>query len=604
MGTVTREEQSDGQLIAQVRGGNTHAFDELYRRHRSVAIGTAHHILDNPSDAEDVVADSFAYLFSKLKEGQGPDNFFRGYLLTAVRRNSYSRNKVSNKTKLPERDEVLDQPVIDPDRLIEEFESGAIVRAFSALPERWQSVLWYLDVEQESTQSVAKRMGMTANSVSALVMRARDGLRAHYLQQHVVPGQDPECKPYVAKLAKYAAKTLSLPVRVKVEKHLDECAHCTAVLVNLRDSAPALRAALVPALVGISWLAYQSVASMAPLATKMAAGSVGSGVARLLHLKRLVGHQGVGALAPALTAAAGIAVAIAIPAFLIGPISAIQQSVLPSSIAQSALPGEQGQVGANAFGEPPALPTKSKVLPNAVAPGDQAPTPSVATLPLPSVDSAVVDQPVTAKLPVELQVAAAQISASGSKPSTPTVASPVIPKAPSIPTTPVAPSNPQPVDPAQPQTPEVPNSTDGASGTGTPVKPEVPANPDGSTNGGEPPVTELPMAASTTTVQKMLLGGRKLVTTVVFPEGVSVKAAKVTFQLDAISMFEAVQTEVPEGWACDRVNLRNYSCTATEASGTVVFEQVASYPDLSETPSLVVETTADNLKAQRQETSI
>ncbi|WP_052663796.1 sigma-70 family RNA polymerase sigma factor [Psychromicrobium lacuslunae] len=612
MSTTTREEQGDGQLIAQVRGGNARAFDELYRRHRAVAIGTAHHILDNPSDVEDVVADSFAYLFSKLKAGQGPDNFFRGYLLTAVRRNSYSRNKASAKTRLPEQEEALDRPVIDPDRLIEEFESGAIVKAFSALPERWQSVLWYLDVEQESTQTVAQRMGMSANSVSALVMRARDGLRASYLQQHVVPGQNPECQPYVAKLAKYAAKTLSLPVRSKVEAHLDNCGHCTAVLANLRDSTPALRAALVPAIAGIGWLAYQSTVSTAPAAAQLALGHgvIARGLGQLLRSGQGAGHTAAGLVAPALTAAAGIAVAIAIPAFLVGPISTIQQSVLPADAAQSVLPGAQGQLNDTDLQKFEALgqhASQSQV--DALSAGAQ-PAPSSISSPLSNLPVSPAKSLVTPVLSAETPQVVANDGAlhSGSEQLTEagqefdeslaggaasTPAKPIQPSKPVLPVKPVSPIKPVvPVKPTDPSTPTNP-STPG------PTTPVTPTNPN-----TELPNPEKLLVSSSTEVQKLPLGGRKLLTTLVLPEGATVTSLRVNFRLDAVSVFASQQTEIPAGWECQRTSPRNYSCTIAAASGTVVFEQLASYPDLTKSPSLQVSVTGDNIVELRQEIAI
>lgn len=602
---TVRDERSDGQLIALVRGGNSRAFDELYRRHRAIAIGTAHNILDNSSDVEDVVADSFAYLFSKLREGHGPDSFFRGYILTAVRRNCYARNRASSRTRLSETDEVLDRPVVDPDRLIEEFESVAIVKAFSQLPERWQSVLWYLDVEQEPTQTVAARMGMTANSVSALVMRARDGLRAGYLQQHMVIEQDPACKSYVTKLAKYAAKTLSLPVRTKVENHLNVCGHCTAVLVNLRDSAPALRAALVPALAGISWLVYQGVASTAPAASSISAA--------LAHghggLRKLVPHLSSGFVGTALTSAASVAVAMVIPAFLVAPISQIQPSLFPPYLIQSALPGEQGQVGAlNPL--PPAddsTAAKPKTAQPAKVPGALALAPSVvadqpsATIPNESTAGSVESSQLlpsdsTPMLPADVSGTPGNQGAPEQLPSTSQV--PATPAAPVTPTVPVTPSNPTtPEVPVEPETPVKPTNPTDSTDPGNPQGPNSPTGP-------ETPATEAPVASSSTQVTELPFGARKLVTSVVFPAGVMAKTVTVAFELDAFSMFAERLTESPEGWVCNRSNLRHYSCTTAEVNGTAVFELVATYPGLSKTPSMVVNTSASNLQTSRQETAL
>jgi len=64
-------------------------------------------------------------------------------------------------------------------------ESTLISQAFSSLPERWRTVLWQVEVEGERPAVVAPHFGLSANATAALARRARDGLRAAYLQAHL-----------------------------------------------------------------------------------------------------------------------------------------------------------------------------------------------------------------------------------------------------------------------------------------------------------------------------------------------------------------------------------------------------------------------------------
>jgi RNA polymerase sigma factor (sigma-70 family) len=173
-----REVSDDGHLIELVRSGDLSAFDHLYERHVSMASTVAKRNVDNPSDAEDVVAEAFQSVLRSLVAGKGPDTFFRAYLLSTVTRLSHQQNRKSSKV-LPSGDEsVLDNTMTEPDAAVQAFESNTVARAFRSLPERWQAVLWYLDVERMKPAAVAPILGVSANAVSALAVRAREGLRS------------------------------------------------------------------------------------------------------------------------------------------------------------------------------------------------------------------------------------------------------------------------------------------------------------------------------------------------------------------------------------------------------------------------------------------
>src|SRR5207247_10580581 len=79
-------------------------------------------------------------------------------------------------------------------------ESGPCVRAFSRLPDRWRTVLWHLEVEGDTPAEVAPMFGLSGNGVSALAMRAREGLRQAYLQEHIGTNIPASCRAYAEDL--------------------------------------------------------------------------------------------------------------------------------------------------------------------------------------------------------------------------------------------------------------------------------------------------------------------------------------------------------------------------------------------------------------------
>ena len=298
-GTITAGPVSDQEIIAAVRGGDTDAFDSLYRRHLAAAQYVARANTDNPSDADDIVAEAFASVFQALSSGKGPREFFRAYLLTVVQRTAHARNRKARLTQSAPDDAMLDTAVVDADPVLREFESSAVATAFKSLPERWQAVLWHVDIEGMKPAAAAPFIGVSPNGVSSLLIRAREGLRQAYLQSHVVLAPDDECSEYSGQLGKYARNALKRTSSEKVSAHLETCSKCTALLFELNHIQGAMRAALFPLVTGI---ALTPGAAAGLLSASNSSGLTGEGPATV----RSLGH--VWKVAVAAAVAAGVAI--------------------------------------------------------------------------------------------------------------------------------------------------------------------------------------------------------------------------------------------------------------------------------------------------------
>ncbi|MGR0160597.1 sigma-70 family RNA polymerase sigma factor [Paenarthrobacter nitroguajacolicus] len=242
----------DPEILSLVRQGDSEAFEVLYQRHFRVAQHVARAQTDNPSDADDVVAESFAAIFQLLMEGKGPKEFFRSYLLTVVRRTAHDRNRKARRMPAAD-DAALDSAVLDTDPVLDHLESSIMAKAFKSLPERWQAVLWHLDIEGLKPAAAAPLVGLTPNGVSSLAIRAREGLRQAYLQQHISRSVGTSCDEYAGQLGKYARNALKRASREKVSAHLDGCATCTGLLTELNDVQGGMRAILFPLVTGIAF---------------------------------------------------------------------------------------------------------------------------------------------------------------------------------------------------------------------------------------------------------------------------------------------------------------------------------------------------------------
>lgn len=287
---------ADAELISAVRGGDVDAYGQLFARHVDAARRLARQIAP-ASDVDDLVSDGFAKVLTVLQRGGGPDVAFRAYLLTAVRRLHVDRIRAAQKLHSTDDLEKFDPGIPFEDTAVAGFENAAAARAFASLPERWQLVLWHTEVEGQKPAEIAPLLGMSANSVSALAYRAREGLRQAFLNQHAQELEGDTCRWVHQHLGAYVRGGTARRDGVKIEQHLDECRKCMAIYLELTEVNSNLAGIIAPLLLGASGLSYAAVAG----------GASKSGL--LLFVDRL--RDGALSQGAAVTTAAGVTAAAA-----------------------------------------------------------------------------------------------------------------------------------------------------------------------------------------------------------------------------------------------------------------------------------------------------
>ncbi|HJP74844.1 MAG TPA: sigma-70 family RNA polymerase sigma factor [Pseudonocardiaceae bacterium] len=316
---------SDAELIDEVRGGKISSYGTLYERHVGAAYNLARQLSRSTAESDDLVSEAFARVLDTLRAGRGPDSAFRAYLLTSLRHVAYDKTRRDRKLELAE--DVTEVHGIDTEKISEQFKDTAVAglersmaaRAFAKLPERWQAVLWHTEIEGQSPAEVAPILGLTANGVSALAYRAREGLRQAYLQVHLAETTAERCQATVEKLGAWTRGGLSKRETAQVETHLDECGRCRALAAELADVNGALRLLIAPLVLGAGTVGYLALAGKAAAATTAAvgAGAAGGAAAGAAGGKAAAGAAaglprqllGVGGAAAAVAAALVIALA-------------------------------------------------------------------------------------------------------------------------------------------------------------------------------------------------------------------------------------------------------------------------------------------------------
>lgn len=246
----------DAVLLHRARAGDTAAFGALYSAHLAAARRLARSMLADPSDADDVVAEVFAASFAATKQGRGPVDDFRSYLLTSVRRECQRAWRRGARQR-PGGNAVVALAAARPtgrDAADAVAEEELVRRAFAALPPRMQHVLWLTEVEGQPHDVVAERLGTSATAVAQLAHRARRQFGTHYLDGHLTPPDDgcPEaCADARRVLAEVVRGTAGRRARKAADAHLAACASCAAAHAELEVVNARLRSALtmLPAVV-------------------------------------------------------------------------------------------------------------------------------------------------------------------------------------------------------------------------------------------------------------------------------------------------------------------------------------------------------------------
>jgi RNA polymerase sigma factor (sigma-70 family) len=363
-GTPAADETSDAVLLLHTREGDGEAYGSLYLRHVAAARVLARQLARDPSEADELVAESFTRVLGMLHRGGGPEAAFRPYLLSTMRRLHVDRRVAERKTEPTDDLTAHDPGTPFVDRPADELERSIVSTAFASLPERWRLVLWHTEVEGLQPAQVAPLLGITANATAALAVRARAGLRDAYLSAHVNDATDPKCREVGPSLGGYVRGTLSRRERVAVDAHLDSCARCSAAVLELSDTAATMRGVIGPLILGAAVLSYrEGLLALGPHAIPSAA---------LLHSAGVAAVHGAAAGAGATGAAGAAGSAAGRPTWqLVGAAGLAGVVVIGAALAFALTAGTPSRTAAGNPGSSATAPQ-----PSATSGSVAAPTPS------------------------------------------------------------------------------------------------------------------------------------------------------------------------------------------------------------------------------------
>lgn len=161
---------TDSRLIDAARGGDTAAFDELYRRYRRLVHGV---LLSRvpPSAAEDLLQDVFFQAWRKLPTLRAPDAF--GAWLAAM-----ARHRATDHLRGHVDLELPAEPVSLPSAAEDDLRARQALAAIRSLPEAYREPLLLRLVEGLTGPEIAEHTGLTPGSVRVNLCRGMKLLRA------------------------------------------------------------------------------------------------------------------------------------------------------------------------------------------------------------------------------------------------------------------------------------------------------------------------------------------------------------------------------------------------------------------------------------------
>ena len=173
-------------LVARIRGGDSRAFEELFRREYAALCRFAdRYVRDGPA-SEDLVQDLFTTLWTNRARLEVRGSL-RAYLFTAVRNRALNLRKHTLVERAWARDEsapevrALHRAPRRPDDLLDESERDARLRgAIAHLPERCRLVMQLRWREQLGHADIAAVMGISIKGVERQLARGLRALRERF----------------------------------------------------------------------------------------------------------------------------------------------------------------------------------------------------------------------------------------------------------------------------------------------------------------------------------------------------------------------------------------------------------------------------------------
>ena len=179
----------DRELLGRAaRGGDRHAFDQLYRRHVRPVYWQAYAVLRNPLDAEDVTQDVFITTWKKIRSITLADDSLLPWLLVTARYTALNKRRQSMRDagrRLTMSDEIPDESASVEDTVEHDALLARVEKSVAELSGIDRQLYEKCITGDRTYAEAAEELGVSHGSVRNRVSRIRQRLRADI---HVLRG--------------------------------------------------------------------------------------------------------------------------------------------------------------------------------------------------------------------------------------------------------------------------------------------------------------------------------------------------------------------------------------------------------------------------------
>ena len=171
--TPSADPRTDQQLVADLNGGDTSAFDALYYRYRDWVVRLAARFAGHDDDALDVLQDTFGYLHRKFP-GFRLTSAMTTFLYPVVKHLALAARR--KRLRMTSDDAPL-QLVADEQRTDPRESRGELAHVLGALPETHREVLLMRFVDGLALEEIAQALEIPLGTVKSRMHNALNTLR-------------------------------------------------------------------------------------------------------------------------------------------------------------------------------------------------------------------------------------------------------------------------------------------------------------------------------------------------------------------------------------------------------------------------------------------
>jgi RNA polymerase sigma-70 factor (ECF subfamily) len=188
--TPQQIKDKDFDLIQAINSGEVDKFQDLVKRYEAKLYNFSLRMCRDPSDAEDMIQDTFLNVFRYLKNFRY-ETKFKNWLYKVAASTCFKKRRKSKfapdkelsleeflpKDETEKPDHVPQWALMPLDKLLNEELAGVINKTIITLPKKYRMVILLRDIEGFSTTETAQILNLSPSNVKVRLHRARLYLR-------------------------------------------------------------------------------------------------------------------------------------------------------------------------------------------------------------------------------------------------------------------------------------------------------------------------------------------------------------------------------------------------------------------------------------------